>query len=95
LKTRLGVIENSLEKVNKLTGFYYEPNEIAQSLGYTSKRDVGVSAQELQEILPEVVSPAPIDPQYLTVNYEKIVPLLIEAIKELSAELNYIKGKIQ
>jgi hypothetical protein len=95
LKTRIGVIENALEKVNKLTGFYYQPNQIAQDLGYSNKKEVGVSAQEVQAVLPEVVVPAPIDPQYLTVNYEKIIPLLIEAIKELSSELNYVRSKIQ
>jgi len=73
-----------LEKVNSLDGFYYEANDIAQALGYKVKREVGVSAQQVQAILSEVVVPAPIDEQYLTVHYERLVPLLIEAIKELT-----------
>jgi len=94
LKIKLGNIENALDKVNSLNGFYYEPNEIAQSLGYAVKREVGVSAQEVQKILPEIVVPAPIDDKYLTVHYERLVPLLIEAIKELKSEVDELKGKL-
>jgi hypothetical protein len=47
----------------------------------------------VKEILPEIVAPAPIDERYLTVRYEKIVPLLIEAIKELSVKIESLEGK--
>jgi hypothetical protein len=87
LKTKLGAIEDALSKVKSLSGFYYEANETAQALGYEVKREVGVSAQEVQRVQPEVVAPAPIDDKYLTVRYEKLVPLLIEAIKELSEKV--------
>jgi hypothetical protein len=93
LKTKLGNIENALEKLSTLSGFYYEPNEVAQALGYEVKKQVGVSAQSVQSVMPEVVKPAPIDEQYLTVQYEKLVPLLIEAIKELKAEVDALKNK--
>jgi hypothetical protein len=95
LKTRLGNIENALDKVSAISGFFYEPNKTAQDLGFEVKREVGVSAQEVQAIMPEVVVPAPIDNQYLTVHYEKLIPLLIEAIKELRAEVEEIKGQIK
>lgn len=93
LKTNLGNIPNALEKLQTLNGFYYEANEVAQALGYAVKREVGVSAQQVQAIMPEVVAPAPIDETYLTVRYERLVPLLIEAIKELKAEVDLLKGK--
>jgi hypothetical protein len=83
LKTRIGNIENALEKISSLNGFYHEANETAQSLGYEKIREVGVSAQEVEKVLPEVVTTAPISNKYLTVRYERMVPLLIEAIKEL------------
>ena len=88
LKTRLGDITNALAAVTSLTGFYYEANQTAQDLGYTAQREVGLSAQDVQKILPEVVVPAPIDNQYLTIRYEKMIPLLVQAIKELNDKID-------
>jgi len=94
LKNRISNIDNAVEKVLSLNGFYYEANEIAQALGYEKKKEVGVSAQEVQNVLPEIVVPAPIDEKYLTVRYEKIIPLLIEAIKEQQAHINKLEQQI-
>jgi hypothetical protein len=94
LKDNLGNIPNALEKVLSLNGFYYEPNKTAQDLGYAVKREVGVSAQQVQAILPEIVVPAPIDDKYLTVHYERLVPLLIEAIKEQQKQIDELKSKL-
>jgi hypothetical protein len=91
LKTRIGNIESALDKLLSLNGFYYQANETAQALGYAVKREVGVSAQEVQKVIPEIVVPAPIDDKYLTVHYEKLLPLVIEAIKELKAEVDALK----
>jgi len=86
-KTNLGNIPEALSKVMSLNGFYYEANELAQSYGYEKVLEVGVSAQQVQAVQPMVVAPAPIDDKYLTVRYERLVPLLIEAIKELNAKV--------
>jgi len=91
LKKRLGNIENALAKVMTLNGFQYEANETAQALGYTVKPEIGLSAQEVQAVLPEVVVPAPIDEKYLTIHYERVIPLLVEAIKELKKEIDELK----
>jgi hypothetical protein len=93
LKNNLGNIPNALDLVKTLNGFYYEANQTAVDLGYEVKREVGVSAQQVQAIMPEVVAPAPIDDKYLTVRYERLVPLLIEAIKELEAQVAELKAK--
>ena len=93
LKTKLGNIEDALAKVCTLSGFYYEANETAQALGYEAVREVGVSAQQVQAVQPEIVVPAPIDDRYLTVRYERLVPLLIEAIKELDAKVKALEAK--
>jgi hypothetical protein len=108
LKNKVGVIDNALEKVEKLSGFLYMENDVARSVGYTNtKQQVGVSAQSVREVLPEAVSLAPFDmetnpvtgeitsksgKEYLTVDYSRLVPLLIEAIKELKKELVELKS---
>jgi hypothetical protein len=94
LKNRISNIDNAVEKVLSLNGFYYEANEIAQALGYEKKKEVGVSAQEVQNVLPEIVVPAPIDEKYLTVRYEKIIPLLIEAIKEQQIQIDTLQAQV-
>jgi hypothetical protein len=91
LKTKLGKIENALDKLCSLEGFYFEANQTAQDLGYSVKKEVGVSAQSTQAVLPEVVHPAPIGHDYLTVDYARMMPLVIEAIKELRAEIQALK----
>jgi hypothetical protein len=92
LKTNIEPINNALERVSKLNGFTYNHNEIAGELGLdTKQRYAGVSAQELQDVLPEAVKKSPASDEYLTVQYEKVVPLLIEAIKELSNKVKSLE----
>ena len=104
LKTRIGNIESALDKVSQLNGFLYVQNEVAESFGYQETgTQVGVSAQEVQKVQPEAVKLAAFDvgddgtsksgENYLTVQYDKLVPLLIEAIKELRAEVEELKKK--
>ena len=94
LKKDIEPIKNALEKVQSLRGFTYSHNETAKELGFIEERRwSGVSAQEIEKVLPEAVFPAPVDDKYLTVQYEKIVPLLIEAIKELKEEIDELKNK--
>ena len=98
LKDFEGTIPNALDKVCKLNGYYYTQNEKAAELGYENyERQVGVSAQEVEKVMPEVVETAPIsynnDEDYLTVDYGRLVPLLIESIKELKNEIEILKNK--
>ena len=95
LKTKLGNIPNAIDKVMSLNGFYYEANETAQALGYEKKREVGVSAQEVEAILPELISPAPIDNKYKTLDYSRLVPVLIEAMKEQQVQINSLKALLK
>lgn len=95
LKSIEGNIGGALDKVQKLNGFFFKFNDTAKDLGYVGdERMVGVSAQQVKEILPEVIADAPIDNKYMTVHYDKLVPLLIEAIKELKKEVDELRGKI-
>ena len=105
LKTNIQSIKNPLDKIGKLSGFTYNWNDKANELANYDINEslVGVFAQEVQVVLPEAVKLAPFDndgnnksisgEDYLTVQYEKIVPLLIEAIKELKAEIDILKNK--
>jgi len=95
LKTKHGNITEALKKINTLNGFYYSANATAQALGYEPKKEVGVSAQEVNAIMPEVISPAPIDEQYLTVDYARLVPLLVEGIKELSTKVKHLEKELE
>lgn len=92
LKNRIHNIMNALDKVKSLNGFYFEPNNAALLLGYKNERQVGISAQEVQAILPEIVTQAPIDDKYLTVWYDKLIPLLVEAIKELTDKVERLEN---
>ena len=79
LKDNVVVIENALDKIDKVSGVHFTWNSEKQSC-YTGE-DVGVLAQEIEEVLPEAVVTR--DDGYKAVRYEKIIPLLIQAIKEL------------
>ena len=91
LKDRKGNIENAIEKVLSLNGFYYEANQKAQELGYKKKMEIGVSAQEVEAILPELIKDAPIGQGYKTLDYGRLTPLLIEAIKEQQKQIEELK----
>ena len=103
LKNIEGKIQNPLDKIQKLNGVYYTQGKVAESLGYEKNetKQVGLIAQEVQEVLPEIVSIAPIDKDgkggsitgenYLTIDYSKVVPLLVECIKELKSEIEELK----
>jgi hypothetical protein len=109
LKEIQGTIPNALKKVNSLSGIIYKDNYIANQYGYNSQDEqVGVIAQEVEAVLPQIVKAAPFDiakddegneysksgENYKTVQYDKLVPLLIEAIKELSDKVERLeKGK--
>ena len=94
LKDRVRNIDEPLKKLSALNGFYFVPNAKAKQLGYNDKLDVGVSAQEVEAVLPQIITNAPIDPEYKAVRYEKLIPLMIEAIKEQDKEVQRLNAKI-
>lgn len=86
LKTNIENIPNALAKVNLLNGVTYNWNDLAHEVEHkdTSVRETGVLAQQVNDVLPEVINIR--DNGYMAVRYEKMVPLLIEAIKELTEQ---------
>ena len=88
LKTNLSVINDALAKLDTLTGFTFNWNDVSGK--DTTVREAGVIAQDVQAVLPEVVTER--ENGYLAVRYDKIIPLLIQAIKELRAEVELLKA---
>jgi hypothetical protein len=89
LKDNIQPIQNALDKVNELGGYTFDWNEELQKA--RKGHDIGVIAQEVQSVLPEVVVER--DNGYLGVDYQKLVPVLIEAIKELSEKVKLLENK--
>jgi hypothetical protein len=88
LKDNIAPIDDPLAKVLSISGNTYIWNEKSGKEG----NDVGVIAQEILEVLPEAVATR--DNGYLAVDYHKIVPLLVEAIKELSQKVSDLEDKL-
>ena len=92
LKENLIQIPNALYKVNKLNGVEFDWKAGYSDIHSLTGHDVGVIAQEVEEVLPEIVKTR--DNGYKSVQYEKIVVLLIEAVKELSKKVNELELNI-
>ena len=98
LKENISNIKKPLWKVNQINGvtFDWSEAEISRRGGidgyFVRKHDVGVIAQEIEEILPEAVATR--ENGYKAVRYELLIPLLIESIKELSDKLQVVEDKL-
>jgi len=88
LKTDIEPITNALTKVMQMQGVYYKRNDVEDA-----REQVGVLAQDMEAVLPEVVLTAEDDMQTKSVDYGKICSVLIEAIKELKNEIEELKAK--
>ena len=105
LKTFSSNITNSLEIIDSLSGYRYTPSELAIKNGFKYDNEIGLSAQQVQKVLPEIVKLAPFDiikdndgnnvsksgNDYLTICYERLGAVFVEAIKELHIEMKKIK----
>lgn len=92
LKTKLEPIDDALIKLQKLNGYTFNWNELAENKD-VSVRQAGVMAQDVEMVLPEAV----IDREngYKAVKYEQLIPLLIEALKEQQQQIDDLKEKIK
>jgi hypothetical protein len=109
LKDITEYIDDVLPILNNIKVFRYNCNDIAEKYGYDkNKKELGLSAQEIQKYYPELVCLAPFDSiydpntqktisksgeDYLTLNYERLVPVLLQAIKELNHKYNALEEK--
>jgi hypothetical protein len=106
LKENINNIDNSIQKVQSLTGIYFTQNKFAEQFGYHDySRKVGLIAQQVKNVLPEAIQTAAFDADkngdsisgenYITINYIMIIPLMIEAIKEQQKEINILLQKLE
>jgi hypothetical protein len=90
LKTNIEVIPDAVEKVKKLTGITYDwTAEAKKNAPYRDRREAGVLAQEVQQVLPEVVTER--EDGTLALQYDRINALLIQAVKELTARIEKLE----
>ena len=96
LKDNVLTIDGALDKVCKLRGVEYTWNKGSRK----DTRDLGVIAQEVEQVIPEIVREKKMpliddsEETYKTVDYEKLTAVLIEAVKELKAEVADLKQQI-
>lgn len=96
LKSNVQEITDAVAKIESIGGYTFDWNPAqCEAVGFVpeAEHEHGVIAQEIQAIMPDVVVPAAFNQDYLTVRYERIVPLLIQAVKELSARVKELEAK--
>ncbi len=89
LKTNITPITGALDKISQLNGLSYDWLHDNTNYQFDSTRQIGFIAQDIQSIIPEVVRPD--SNGYLTLDYGRMVPVLVEAIKTLKAQVDSLK----
>ena len=92
LKNNLKVIEGALDKIDGIAGYEFDWNDNSPGWARQRGHDVGVVAQEIEKIHPEIVEER--KNGYLGVDYKRLVPLLIQSVKELKQEVEELKKKV-
>lgn len=89
LKENLQVIDNALNKVSQVSGYTFN------YIDKPEERSAGIIAQEIEKVLPEVVfDHERNNGTYKAVRYDNVIPLLIEAIKELKGKVNDLENRL-
>jgi len=111
LKENIKPIESAVDKIKQLKGVTFDWNEKSEELGFepsTKTNDVGVIAQDVEAVFPQLVQLAPFDigsdedgkatsksgEDYKTVNYARLTAVLIEAVKEQQQQIDELKAKL-
>jgi hypothetical protein len=94
-KTNIRPVENALDKVKSLRGVYFNWNQKAfPTKEFSDKTELGFIAQEVEKVLPEVVMKDNTAEEYRSVKYDKVVALLVEAIKEQQKQIDSLTVKV-
>ena len=98
LKRNLAGIKDPLDKVLRLKGIYFnwiEDDVAGLNFGDKSRRRLGLIAQDVKEVVPEAVSEIDKDNKYLGVNYNALIGLLVEALKEMHLRVEELEKNTQ
>jgi hypothetical protein len=95
-KTNLERLDNVLSKLNNISAYKFDWNDLYQKLGRSDgRRHIGVIAQEIEKEFPELVSEWEQDGvKYKAVDYSRLTAVLLEAIKEQQKEIEELKAQI-
>ena len=105
LKTNIVDISDPIDKLKNLRGVYFNWNEKSVEVGFNTEipeeQEIGMIAQELEKVIPDAVYPAPFrqnkekyNNEYKTIKMEKVIPLLIECIKDQQKQIDDLRSKI-
>lgn len=95
-KTNVRSITSPLEKVKSLRGVYFNWDQKSfPNKDFSDKTELGFIAQEVEKVLPEVVSKDNSPEEYRSVKYDKVVALLVEAIKEQQKQIDSLKSQVK
>jgi hypothetical protein len=103
LKTKIRPIDDALDKVMSIRGVYYNWQDNPQYISdgvvpkddiERERRNIGVIAQDLQQVVPEVVSSVGKEGKYLGVDYASLTALLIEAMKEMHTRIEILEDDV-
>jgi len=89
LKTNIQPLQNSLEKILKVKGIKFDRTDTKD------KNQIGFIAQDLEKVFPELVKTQDTPEGLKSVNYQVMVAVLVEAIKELKYELNHLRDTLK
>ena len=90
LKDNVTLLSDPIDKISQIKGVNFVWND--ESYDHLAGHDIGVLAQDVEKVLPEVVATR--DDGYKAVRYEKMVPLLIEAIKDQQQQITDLKSRL-
>lgn len=94
-KTNIRTVENALEKIKSLRGVYFNWNQKAfPEKEFGAQDELGFIAQEVEKIVPEIVSKDKSKEEYRSVKYDKLVALLVEAIKDQQKQIDSLTNKV-
>ena len=95
LKTDINPIEGALDKVMAIGGYTYKANDLAHELGVERfDNQIGLLAQEVEAVMPELVTESGLR-GYKTIRYDKVVSVLVQAIKEQQAMIAELQGLVK